>query len=191
MTDIAVELTVWDFELPRVSTLQTAFGSPAGRLRGYHAQRTKAGKEQAPQDWATVDTQAADEVGRHRINATPPAGVLTPQQGSDGSYRFTTQQVDALRTFVDTYHVNAVQTRSSWVAVRILPSVHTNPVWVTVGDKPVRASKRSAEWCIKAVEQCWSQKGKGIRSSERSAAKQAYDEAKTIYERVLAETTKD
>ncbi|MEQ2005314.1 MAG: DUF4091 domain-containing protein [Limisphaerales bacterium] len=107
---VTVELTVWDFELPRVSTLQTAFGSPAGRLRGYHAQRAKAGKEQAPQDWAAVDTQVADEVGRHRINATPPAGVLTPQHGSDGTYRFTTQQVDALRTFVDTYHVNALQT---------------------------------------------------------------------------------
>ena len=80
---------------------------------------------------------------------------------------------------------------SSWVAVRILPSVHTNPVWVTVGDKPVRVSKRSAEWCIKAVDQCWSQKGKGIRSSERSAAKQAYDEAKSIYERILSETIRN
>lgn len=80
---------------------------------------------------------------------------------------------------------------SSWVAVRILPSVHTNPVWVTVGDKPVRASKRSALWCIKAVETCWSQKARGIRSSERVTAKHAYDEAKAIYERVLAEATKD
>lgn len=80
---------------------------------------------------------------------------------------------------------------SSWVAVRILPSVHSNPVWVTVGDKPVRASKRSAEWCIKAVDQCWSQKGKGIRSSERATAKQAYDEAKAIYERILSEVTRN
>ncbi len=80
---------------------------------------------------------------------------------------------------------------SSWVAVRILPSVHTNPVWVTVGEKPVRASKRSAEWCMKAVEQCRSQKVNQIRRSERDAAKQAYDEAKLIYERVLAEATND
>lgn len=80
---------------------------------------------------------------------------------------------------------------SSWVAVRILPSVHTNPVWVTVGDKPVRASKRSAEWCIKAVDQCWSQKGKGIRVAERATAKLAYDQAKAIYERILSETTHD
>ncbi len=79
---------------------------------------------------------------------------------------------------------------SSWVAVRILPSVHTNPVWVTVGGKPVRASVRSAEWCIKAVDQCWSQKSRGIRSAERETAKQAYDAAKAIYERILAETPK-
>ncbi len=80
---------------------------------------------------------------------------------------------------------------SSWVAVRILPSVHTNPVWVTVGGKPVRASKRSAEWCIKAVDQCWKQKVNQIRKTERAAAKQAYDEARTIYQRVLAEATRD
>jgi hypothetical protein len=82
-------------------------------------------------------------------------------------------------------------TESSWVAVRILPSVHTNPVWVTVGEKPVRASKRSAEWCVKAVETCWSQKAGQIRKTERDAAKKAYDDAKTVYERAAAEATKD
>ncbi|MEQ2005342.1 MAG: CehA/McbA family metallohydrolase [Limisphaerales bacterium] len=92
---------------------------------------------------------------------------------------------------VSTLNVPLEIKESSWVAVRILPSVHTNPVWVTVGDQPVRASKRSAEWCIKAVEQCWSQKGKGIRSSERATAKQAYDEAKSIYERILSETIRN
>ena len=115
---IAVALTVWDFELPRVSTLQTAFDSPAARLRGYYAQRAKAGKESAPQDWAAVDAQTADEVGRHRINATPPAGVLKPQQGSDGTYRFTTQQVDALRKFLDASHVNALQTPHPSTAIK-------------------------------------------------------------------------
>ncbi|MHC4178366.1 MAG: hypothetical protein ACYSWU_12715, partial [Planctomycetota bacterium] len=33
--EIPVTLDVWDFELPRVSTLRTALGSPAGRMRGY------------------------------------------------------------------------------------------------------------------------------------------------------------
>ena len=35
--------------------------------------------------------------------------------------------------------------RSSWVAMRILPSSHTNPVFVLVDEKPIRASRRSAE----------------------------------------------
>lgn len=110
VAQIGVELTVWDFELPRVSTLQTAFGSPAGRVRGHDAQRTEAGKEPAVTDWAAIEAQVAGETDRHRINATPPAPALTPQQGSDGTYRFTAAQVEALRTFVDTHHVNALQT---------------------------------------------------------------------------------
>ncbi|MBI5769535.1 MAG: CehA/McbA family metallohydrolase [Verrucomicrobia bacterium] len=100
------------------------------------------------------------------------------------------KEIEADGSF-STLNVPLETKESSWVAVRILPSVHTNPVWVTVGDKPVRASKRSAEWCIKAVDQCWSQKGRGIRSAERATAKQAYDEAKSIYERILSETTRN
>ncbi len=107
---IAVELTVWDFELPRVATLQTAFGSPAGRVRAYHSRLAKAGQKSAPNDWASLEAQVAAEIGRHRINVTPPAPLLTPQQGNDGTYRFTVAQVDALRAFVDTHHINALQT---------------------------------------------------------------------------------
>ena len=56
--------------------------------------------------------------------------------------------------------------RSSWVALRILPSSHTNPIWVLVGGRPVRASRRSAEWCLKGVDQCWSQKEQFIAAAE-------------------------
>lgn len=115
---IAVELTVWDFELPRLSTLQTALGSPAERMRRYYAQRAKAGKEPEPKDWAAVEAQAAGEVSRHRINATPPSALLTPQKEADGSYRFTAEQVEALRKFVDTCHVNAIQTPHPRSAVK-------------------------------------------------------------------------
>jgi hypothetical protein len=107
---IPVELTVWDFALPRVSTLQTALGSPADRMRGYYAKRAKAGKEPEPKDWDAVEAQVAEELSRHRINATPRTELLTPRKDADGSYHFTTEQVQALRKFVDTYHVNALQT---------------------------------------------------------------------------------
>jgi hypothetical protein len=32
---------------------------------------------------------------------------------------------------------------SSWIAARTLPATHTNPVFVIVGGKPIRASRRA------------------------------------------------
>lgn len=106
---IPVTLTVWGFRLPRVSTMQTALGSPAGRMRGYYRQRAAEGKEKEPSDWAAVETQCAELLSRHRVNATPPAGSFAPQVQPDGSYRVPAEQVRALREFVDRYHVNALQ----------------------------------------------------------------------------------
>ena len=78
--------------------------------------------------------------------------------------------------------------RSSWVALRILPSSHTNPVFVMVDNKPIRASRKSAEWCLKAVDQCWKQKSPQIRDSERIEAEQVYELARRAYRERLAET---
>lgn len=81
--------------------------------------------------------------------------------------------------------------RSSWVALRILPSSHTNPVWVTVNDQPVRASRRSAEWCLQGVDQCWSQKRRFIRPAELADAEAAYEHARQAYRKILAESVVD
>jgi hypothetical protein len=80
---------------------------------------------------------------------------------------------------------------SSWVTLRIFPSSHTNPVFVLVGDKPIRASKRSADWCVKAVDQCWKKKKPAIRKEEQAAAEKAFEEAREAYKKILAETTRD
>jgi hypothetical protein len=80
---------------------------------------------------------------------------------------------------------------SSWVALRILPSSHTNPIFALVGDKPIRASRRSLEWCLKGVDQCWSQKERFIRASELEEARAAYAHARETYTRRLAECTVD
>jgi hypothetical protein len=77
--------------------------------------------------------------------------------------------------------------RSAWVAVRILPSVHTNPVWVKVAGQPVRASRQSAQWCLDAVDICWEAKRGNIRESERAEAAQAYEQARAVYRKALAE----
>jgi len=79
--------------------------------------------------------------------------------------------------------------RSSWIAARILPSAHTNPLFALVGEKPIRASRRSAEWCLTAVNQCWTQKAPAIRPSERAAARAAYDHAREVYKRLIAESS--
>lgn len=77
--------------------------------------------------------------------------------------------------------------RSSWIALRILPSSHTNPVFVLIEDRPIRASRRSAEWCLKSVDQCWSQKQRHIDANEMEDAKKAYAHARETYRRILAE----
>ena len=77
--------------------------------------------------------------------------------------------------------------RTSWVALRILPSSHSNPIWVMVGQKPLRPDRRSVEWCLKGVDQCWSQKKRFIKDAEMSDAEAAYDHARKIYREKLSQ----
>jgi hypothetical protein len=79
-----------------------------------------------------------------------------------------------------------VMKKSGWVALRIYPSSHTNPIFIEVGGKPVRELK-SAEWCGKAVNQCWKMKEGNIRQSERKNAREAYDKARSVYEGIARE----
>jgi hypothetical protein len=77
---------------------------------------------------------------------------------------------------------------SSWLAVRILPSSHTNPVFALVDGRPIRASRRSAEWCLAGVNQCWTQKAPKIAPAELEEARRAYDHAREVYRRLAAES---
>ncbi|MBN1846242.1 MAG: DUF4091 domain-containing protein [Sedimentisphaerales bacterium] len=106
---IPVTLTVWDFTLPATPTLVTAFGSPAQRMRAYYRQRAGEGKEPEPSNWQAVETQCAQLLSEHRVNATPPTETLRPIAQTDGSFGIPTDQVQRLREFVDRYHVNALQ----------------------------------------------------------------------------------
>lgn len=80
---------------------------------------------------------------------------------------------------------------SSWVCLRVLPSSHTNPVFVLVGDKPIRASKRSAEWCVQAVDKCWEQKKKGIRAKEQEEAEAAFKASREAYRKIAGESVQE
>ncbi len=77
--------------------------------------------------------------------------------------------------------------RSSWVALRIIPSSHTNPIFVTVNNQPIRASRESAEWCLASVNQCWTQKEPKISKAELPDAVQAYDHAREVYKKLIEE----
>lgn len=80
---------------------------------------------------------------------------------------------------------------SSWVALRITATAHTNPIYVLVGDQPIRASRRSAEWCRAAVDQCWKMKETQIRKEDKPAAIAAYDHARRAYDVAIAESIDD
>jgi hypothetical protein len=77
--------------------------------------------------------------------------------------------------------------RSSWVAIRQFPQLHTNPVNVIVSGKPIRASRQSARWCAACIEQLWRVREKNISLIEREEARKAFDSAKEIYRRIAAE----
>lgn len=81
--------------------------------------------------------------------------------------------------------------QSSWIAIRVFPAAHTNPIFVEVDGAPIRASKRSARWCLEAVDRCWESKSPLIRKSELNSAREAYDHARATYRRIVKEAHDD
>jgi hypothetical protein len=88
-----------------------------------------------------------------RLNSDKPAAVEAIVNG----YPVARQEIATDGTTQDISLEVPVE-RSSWVALRLYPSAHTNPVFVLVDGQPIRASKRSAEWCLRGVDQCWKEK---------------------------------
>jgi hypothetical protein len=72
--------------------------------------------------------------------------------------------------------------RSGWIALRQFPQLHTNPVDVLVGGKPIRASRLSARYCRAAVDLLWNNRHRFIAEAERPAARAAYDRAIAMYQ---------
>ncbi|MES2466515.1 MAG: CehA/McbA family metallohydrolase [Verrucomicrobiota bacterium] len=80
--------------------------------------------------------------------------------------------------------------KSSWVALRILQSSHTNPIFIEVGGQPIRASVKSAEWCAAGVKQCRSQKERFMDADEKADFHAAYDHAGKVYAGLIEECRK-
>jgi len=79
--------------------------------------------------------------------------------------------------------------KSSWIAIRQFPQLHTNPVAVIVDKKPIRASRRSARWCAEAIQLLWKNRHTRIAVAERPAARAAYDRAIATYLRIAKESS--
>jgi hypothetical protein len=82
--------------------------------------------------------------------------------------------------------------RSSWVALRNYPQLHTNPVNVLVEGRPIRASRKSAQWCIDCIEQLWRSRGAPgpnprIAENEREEAYRTFQQAIEQYRKIAAE----
>jgi hypothetical protein len=77
--------------------------------------------------------------------------------------------------------------RSSWVTLRSFPQMHTNPVNVIVDGKPIRASRKSALWCIGCIEQLWRVRARMIADNERAEAEQTFQRAIQAYRKIAEE----
>lgn len=76
---------------------------------------------------------------------------------------------------------------SCWMAIRVFPNAHTNPIFVIVDGKPIRTSKASIVWCLKGVDQCWKEKQRTYKKEEQADAAAAYEHARNIYRQRLSE----
>jgi hypothetical protein len=81
--------------------------------------------------------------------------------------------------------------RSSWVALRHFPQLHTNPVNVLVAGKPIRASRRSAQWCIEVIDLLWKNRERAIAEAERPAARATFDRTLAKYRQIASESLAD
>jgi hypothetical protein len=61
-------------------------------------------------------------------------------------------------------------------------------VFAVVNGKPIRASRRSAEWCLNAVNQCWTQKAPRMKAADLVEGQKAYDHAREVYRKLIAES---
>ena len=107
------------------------------------------------------------------------------------AYPVASKEITADGTVNDVVFENVKIDRSSWIALRIAFSSHTNPVFVMVKDQPIRASRRSAQWCIDGVEQCWKSKERTYKANELADALSAYDHARSTFRRLLSESETD
>jgi hypothetical protein len=127
--------------------------------------------------------QPAWDIERARIGQTRKVMVELVVNGVPVESR----ELEADGTWQDVKFIQTIS-MSSWIAVRIYPSSHTNPIFVIVDDQPVRASRRSAQWLRSAVDRLWDVKSHDIREGEKADALEQYLKAKKIYDEIISDS---
>jgi hypothetical protein len=127
---------------------------PLDRQPYWHIERARIGKTRKVRVELIVNGEAADTTE-----------IIADGQWQDVSFNYLVKQ-------------------SAWVALRVYPSSHTNPVFIIRNGKPIHILK-SAEWCRRAVDQCWKMKHGNIRPEERVAAEMVYDVARKLYDEII------
>ena len=140
-------------------------------VKGSELRLSEPGKVRLKSEAAAWDERGGEVPVELIVNGYPVARQMLARDGKERTLEWDTR--------ID---------KSSWVAVRMFPGAHTNPIWVTVEDKPVRASRRSVEWCLRGVDQCWKEKERTYAPAEKEAARLAYEHARNVYRRLLTET---
>ncbi len=68
-------------------------------------------------------------------------------------------------------------------------AAHTNPVFVLVDNMPIRASRGSVEWSMRALQEVYQANNSSWRPYDLLGARAAYEYSYAVYEKILAETT--
>jgi hypothetical protein len=162
------------------SSLQLAEGRPV-------VFRVQAAARLDPQPQVEIQRRKFNEqpywhIERARIGTSRKVPVELIENGSAVA-RLEIEADGTLQPIEITHPVK----RSGWYALRILPSSHTNPIFIEVGGRPIR-ERQSLQWCLDSVEQCWKQKERFFTGAEHGQAVAAFDHARQEYRSRLAAT---
>ncbi len=182
---------LFDFTVGGLGVGEPGDGGRASVFAAHAGQRLKITARAA----ALLDEQSHDEIRSLGLDQKPYWHIERARIGDTRTVPVELivngQPIDK-RTLVADGRVNELNfeftpDRSSWVALRIRAGSHTNPVFVELDGQPIRASKKSAQWCLDAVDVCWASKSPKIRETERQAAAEAYEVARQAYRKILAD----
>ena len=106
--EVPVELQVFQFALPRLATLKTEFGAAAPRILDWYARELKKGRARSVPDRAALHARCATLTTENRFNSYPPPELVDIRLGPDGAFQLSEAQIAGWKSFLETYHVNAL-----------------------------------------------------------------------------------